>query len=290
MKTILLAGIATLSITAAHADFTASHVTPDAACYSATPPTGPAAIAHGCDLRDTSTTEFQQGYAARESWEQWFASLSGEYKAGAYWWSGQRSQANPPACETLGGNASQGCLDAKARLDVSDQRRRLSPAYKQGWNSYTAPQVATVASDAPETGARPVEQTQPEAPSSDNVVCSELAKMAHRPGCGAPNPLLQRMVAPFFPSLAPAPQPAPQPAQPVTADMPNYNVSAYCHANPMPFGTVQDCVNLEYIDRSSVLYKWNGLSTAVKLECVGAANESGSYATLFACVLGHTGF
>jgi hypothetical protein len=31
-----------------------------------------------------------------------------------------------------------GCFAAKARLDVSDYRRKVVPPYRQGWNSWTA--------------------------------------------------------------------------------------------------------------------------------------------------------
>jgi hypothetical protein len=81
-------------------------------------------------------TEFQQGFADREAFESWFAGLSGEYRDGADFWAGQRSLRNPVPCASLGGQATEGCNAAKARLDVSDARRKLAPAYRQDWNSY----------------------------------------------------------------------------------------------------------------------------------------------------------
>jgi hypothetical protein len=87
------------------------------------------------------TTEFQQGLADREAWDNWFNGLSGEYRAGAYFWSGQRDLPKPEwkSCDSLGGEASVGCYAAKAILEISDMRRRLVPAYQQGWNSYATP-------------------------------------------------------------------------------------------------------------------------------------------------------
>jgi hypothetical protein len=89
-------------------------------------------------------TETQQGLADREAWETWFASLSGEYQAGAELWADERSKprAQQVPCGSLSGATAEGCLEAKARLDVSDQRRKLSALYRQGWNSYVAPTSA----------------------------------------------------------------------------------------------------------------------------------------------------
>jgi hypothetical protein len=284
IRSVFLAGVAALSISAAHAEVTLSRAVPDAACYSPTPPTGQAYYALKCDL--TGTTEFQQGYADREAWEQWFNAQVGEYQAGAKFWSGERSLANPTPCATLGGDASMGCFAAKARLDVSDQRRRLSPAYKQGWNSYTAPQVATAAPRTPAPAAAPETRATP----VDPIECSELAKMAHKPGCSAPNPALQRLVAPFFPSLTPQAPSAPVSTRPATADMPNYDVPAYCKANAaISFQTPQECMDAEFLARSSARYKWNAVPVAARMECVRAASETGSYSTLFLCVMGYTG-
>jgi hypothetical protein len=95
-------------------------------------------------------SDFQQGLADRQAWESWFTNLSGEYQAGALWWTGQRSQPQPGYCGTLGGQATTGCFAAKARLDISDYRRKTNPTYRQGWNSYTlAPPPAQASVPAP---------------------------------------------------------------------------------------------------------------------------------------------
>jgi hypothetical protein len=83
-----------------------------------------------------AVTPFQQGLADRQKWEVWFASLSSEYRSGAYFWSGQRSLPQPQSCSLLGGDATAGCLAAQARLAPSDARRKLEPDYRLGWNSF----------------------------------------------------------------------------------------------------------------------------------------------------------
>jgi hypothetical protein len=87
---------------------------------------------------------FREGYADRKAWEDWFNATSGEFKAGAYWWSGQRSLPQPGDCQSLGGQATSGCLAAKAQLEVSDYRRNAFPIYRAGWNSYSADPVAAI--------------------------------------------------------------------------------------------------------------------------------------------------
>jgi hypothetical protein len=53
------------------------------------------AFAHAAELEDAS---FQDGLAAREEWESWISSLTGDMRAGAEYWAGQRSLANPSSC------------------------------------------------------------------------------------------------------------------------------------------------------------------------------------------------
>lgn len=108
-------------------------------------------------------TEFQQGLADREAFESWFAGLSGEYRSGAYFWAGQRSLRDPTPCASLGGQATEGCNAAKTRLDVSDARRKLVPAYRQGWNSYAAaePPPAPAPQAAPPPPTAPTAQAAP---------------------------------------------------------------------------------------------------------------------------------
>jgi hypothetical protein len=82
------------------------------------------------------TSSFHHGLADRESWENWFAGTSGDYRNGALFWSGQRSLAHPGSCDALGGDATAGCLAAKARLTASDAMRKADSEYRRGWNSF----------------------------------------------------------------------------------------------------------------------------------------------------------
>jgi hypothetical protein len=81
-------------------------------------------------------TPFHQGLNDRQNWENWFAGLTGDYRAGAYFWAGQRSLPQPGSCADLGGDASAGCFAAQARLAPTDARRKTEPTYRLGWNSY----------------------------------------------------------------------------------------------------------------------------------------------------------
>jgi len=92
---------------------------------------------------------FEQGQADRTAWEQWFAGLSGDLQAGAYWWSSQRSLPSPGACNNSA--ASQlfvaGCEAAMSRLTPTDVKRKLSAEYRRGWNEYSGPVVQPQISD-----------------------------------------------------------------------------------------------------------------------------------------------
>jgi hypothetical protein len=81
-----------------------------------------------------------EGAADRRAWETWFGGLSGAYKDGAEYWTGQRSTPQPGSCygpagQNLG-DWTAGCLDAKRSLALSDIRRKSEPDYRAGWNSY----------------------------------------------------------------------------------------------------------------------------------------------------------
>jgi hypothetical protein len=83
---------------------------------------------------------YEEGLADRRAWETWFARLSGAYKDGAEYWTGQRSTPRPGSCygpagQNLG-DWTAGCLDAKRTLALSDIRRKSEPDYRAGWNSY----------------------------------------------------------------------------------------------------------------------------------------------------------
>lgn len=84
---------------------------------------------------------FEQGAVDRRSWETWFGGLSGPYREGAEYWSGQRSLPRPGSCYGPGeqnlGDWTAGCLAAKRFLSPTDVRRKAEPDYREGWNSYS---------------------------------------------------------------------------------------------------------------------------------------------------------
>jgi len=64
--------------------------------------------------------------------------LTGEFRAGAFYWAGQRSAPKPLSCPSQGSQHADewmsGCVAAAERLSGSDVRRRREADYKQGWN------------------------------------------------------------------------------------------------------------------------------------------------------------
>lgn len=100
---------------------------------------------------------FLQGQADRQRYEAWFASLSGDYLAGASYWTANRSRRPPPACSGTGvpfqvdATWSQGCLAAQRELGAADVMRLSSPDYRRGWNSIPEvprPQVPTATDES----------------------------------------------------------------------------------------------------------------------------------------------
>ena len=80
---------------------------------------------------------FDRGLQDRTAWEQWFNSLQGDYKTGAFYWAGQRSLPHPGSCQQMDADFYRGCTDAKVKLATTDALRKTEPPYKIGWNSYT---------------------------------------------------------------------------------------------------------------------------------------------------------
>jgi hypothetical protein len=84
---------------------------------------------------------FQQGFAARREWEQWFATLTGDAQSGAAFWAGQRSLPHPTSCalsaEAKSWEWVNACEEAARRLAPSDARRRMEAGFRRGWNSYS---------------------------------------------------------------------------------------------------------------------------------------------------------
>jgi hypothetical protein len=83
---------------------------------------------------------FDQGHSDRQAWETWIAGLAGGYKDGALYWSSQRSLKVPGSCfdanNNTRGDFTDGCLEAQRRIAPSDARRKASPDYRKGWNTY----------------------------------------------------------------------------------------------------------------------------------------------------------
>jgi hypothetical protein len=102
---------------------------------------------------------FQKGLADRTAWEKWFNGLSGDEKIGAFYWAGQRSLPNPGSCNQMSDAFQMGCREAVAMLSASDSLRKTDPAYKSGWNSYTAPDNEPAT--PPTTAAPPQEPPTP---------------------------------------------------------------------------------------------------------------------------------
>jgi DNA-binding helix-hairpin-helix protein with protein kinase domain len=88
----------------------------------------------------SSPSSFDQGLADRAEFEQWFASLSGDFRRGADWWAGHRSLPHAGTCNGPAAAMNQqftlGCEAAEARLTAKDVKRKSDPDYRRGWNSY----------------------------------------------------------------------------------------------------------------------------------------------------------
>jgi hypothetical protein len=101
---------------------------------------------------------FDQGLTDRAELEQWFASLSGDFRRGADWWAGHRSIPNPAACSGPASGMNQeliaGCEAAKVRLVPKDIRRKADTEYRRGWNTYNG-----TATPVPQVQVPPVEQS-----------------------------------------------------------------------------------------------------------------------------------
>jgi hypothetical protein len=88
-----------------------------------------------------ASSAFRDGLADRTAWEEWFSTLTGDYRDGADYWAGQRSSPNPGSCYDQGYTRREfvdGCMEAKRGLTLTDLRRKSEPEYKEGWNSYPA--------------------------------------------------------------------------------------------------------------------------------------------------------
>ena len=99
---------------------------------------------------DHGATAYQDGLRDRAAWEEWFNSLRGDYKTGAFHWVSQRSLPHPGSCQQMSGDFYSGCTAAKTRLSASDTRRKTEPGYKAGWNAWNPSDLTTAAAPAPQ--------------------------------------------------------------------------------------------------------------------------------------------
>jgi hypothetical protein len=83
-----------------------------------------------------ATAAFHQGLVDHQAWQDWLDATSGNYRTGAFYWSGERNSAHPGSCEILTGSVRNGCLAARTLLDPFDARRTSEPDYRPGWNSF----------------------------------------------------------------------------------------------------------------------------------------------------------
>jgi hypothetical protein len=79
---------------------------------------------------------YGKGLADRTAWENWFNGLQGDFKAGAFYWAGQRSLPHPGSCSQMNTDFYHGCTAARERLATPDALRISEPDYKRGWNTY----------------------------------------------------------------------------------------------------------------------------------------------------------
>lgn len=83
---------------------------------------------------DEHSPSFQQGRADRTAWEQWFATLTGDARLGAEYWTAERGRPRPGNCVGTP-DFQRACLAARQRLAGSDVKRKTDPQYWWGWNS-----------------------------------------------------------------------------------------------------------------------------------------------------------
>lgn len=86
----------------------------------------------------TPSAAFSEGREARVEYQRWFDSITDDdYREGAKFWAGNRSNKPPPSCKAAAPSQIwlSGCVAAEAMLTPVDARRRSEPDFKAGWNS-----------------------------------------------------------------------------------------------------------------------------------------------------------
>jgi uncharacterized protein YecT (DUF1311 family) len=91
----------------------------------------------------SSSPAFKQGQIDRQNWESWFASVTGDYHAGAEYWATHRSDQHPPSCgaspPSTSADWTAGCYAAQQKLAEADLRRKTELDYRRGWNALPLP-------------------------------------------------------------------------------------------------------------------------------------------------------
>lgn len=84
---------------------------------------------------------YQAGLKAREDWWTWHVGLEGSYLSGVNYWVTHRKTPSPGTCDepidvTPDPTWTQGCEDAKERLDPIDKKLTAELGFRRGWNSF----------------------------------------------------------------------------------------------------------------------------------------------------------
>jgi len=124
------------------------------------------------------TSSFDLGRVDRAELEQWFASLSGDFRRGADWWAGRRSLPNPGTCSgpasAMNPQFIAGCEAAKVWLTPKDIRRRADADYRRGWNTYTGSSPAP--SNSPPAPGPPVPLNTQIPPNNSSTADEDVTK------------------------------------------------------------------------------------------------------------------
>jgi len=83
---------------------------------------------------DEKSPSFQEGRASRLAWEEWFATLAGDARSGAEFWTSERSKRRPGRCIGTA-DFQQACFIAGKKLAGTDIRQKADAQYWWGWNS-----------------------------------------------------------------------------------------------------------------------------------------------------------
>jgi membrane protein implicated in regulation of membrane protease activity len=88
-----------------------------------------------------ATDGYRQGVADWRTLQAWFASQTGDSRAGADFWAANRSKAVHRSCADAGDNFPgdkaafiAGCQESKRQLDLIDAKRLSEPQYRAGFN------------------------------------------------------------------------------------------------------------------------------------------------------------